>query len=151
MFICSINIRPLVSNFQRKLSLADNGLAVSSSSSVSKCLQTLGQNVSAQIQEDSCLPACPRCTGLAEQLGDEVGHLQPCWTKAPREVMRRTWLHFEICHQRQHCLGATALGGQQLSGIAPKPQGCMRIICLPPRGSLKTFVLTMKAIINSTH
>lgn len=95
MFICSINIRPLVSNFQRKLSLADNGLAVSSSSSVSKCLQTLGQNVSAQIQEDSCLPACPRCTGLAEQLGDEVGHLQPCWMKAPREVMRRTWLRFE--------------------------------------------------------
>lgn len=52
VFICSINIHPLVSDFQRKLSLADNGLAVNSSSFVSKCLQAgvkcLNQNLKGQ-------------------------------------------------------------------------------------------------------
>lgn len=36
-------------------------------------------------------------------------------------------------------------------GITPKPQNFTRIICLPLCSSLETFILTMKAVINSTH
>lgn len=55
------------------------------------------------------------------------------------------------CCKYPRCLGLTAPCHQQLPGIAPKPQNFVRIICLPFCGSRKTFILTMKAIINSTH
>lgn len=56
-------------------------------------------------------------------------------------------------HRCKHplCLGLTAPCHQQLPGIAPKPQNFVRMIPLPFCGSRKTFILTMKAIIDSTH
>lgn len=58
---------------------------------------------------------------------------------SPGKVSSPTLKH---CYEHQHSAG---------SRIIPKPRSFMRIICLPLCGSLKTFVLTMKAIINSTH
>lgn len=55
------------------------------------------------------------------------------------------------CCKHPLCLGLTAPCHQQLPGIAPKPQNSVRIIPLPFCGSRKTFILTMKAIIDSTH
>lgn len=61
-------------------------------------------------------------------------------TCAGRELfLRRTWL----------C--STAPCHQQLPGSAPKPQNFVRRICLPFCGSRKTFISTMKEIINSTQ
>lgn len=73
VFICSINIHPLVSDFQRKLSLADNGLAVNSSSFVSKCLQTRGWRGSREMRVAFLHP----CLSAGKVAGRHIWAVQP--------------------------------------------------------------------------